>query len=85
MVRHARRMYNFWAVLDVFEAEPLPKESRLRGFRNVILMPHMGGPTLDRWKMITEELIKDIESYRNNGSLKYEISQKYSGIMTRQA
>jgi phosphoglycerate dehydrogenase-like enzyme len=75
----------FKAVLDVFEVEPLPMGSKLRGLDHVILIPHMGGPTLDRWKMITEELIKDIQNFWKNGNLKYEISREYSGTMTRKA
>jgi phosphoglycerate dehydrogenase-like enzyme len=34
--------------LDVFNREPLPQDSPLRGLRNVMLTPHIAGPTLDR-------------------------------------
>ncbi len=34
--------------LDVYEVEPLPKDSPLRGMENVTLLPHLGGPTRDR-------------------------------------
>jgi phosphoglycerate dehydrogenase-like enzyme len=34
--------------LDVFEEEPLPPNSPLRGLPNVTLLPHLGGPTRDR-------------------------------------
>jgi phosphoglycerate dehydrogenase-like enzyme len=34
--------------LDVFEQEPLPVDSPLRGMPNVTLLPHLGGPTRDR-------------------------------------
>jgi phosphoglycerate dehydrogenase-like enzyme len=34
--------------LDVFEQEPLPADSPLRGLPNVTLLPHLGGPTRDR-------------------------------------
>ena len=35
------------AGLDVFEVEPLPAESPLRGMDNVVLAPHRGGATLE--------------------------------------
>lgn len=35
------------AGLDVFEVEPLPLDSRLRTFENVILAPHRGGATVE--------------------------------------
>jgi D-3-phosphoglycerate dehydrogenase / 2-oxoglutarate reductase len=35
------------AGLDVFEVEPLPRESPLRGLDNVILAPHRGGATVE--------------------------------------
>ena len=34
--------------LDVYEQEPLPKDSPFRGLANVTLLPHLGGPTRDR-------------------------------------
>lgn len=34
--------------LDVFGEEPLPEDSPFRGNKNVMLMPHLGGPTTDR-------------------------------------
>lgn len=34
--------------LDVYETEPLPSDSPLRGLKNVTLLPHIGGPTRDR-------------------------------------
>jgi phosphoglycerate dehydrogenase-like enzyme len=34
--------------LDVYEQEPLPEDSALRGLPNVTLLPHLGGPTRDR-------------------------------------
>ena len=37
-----------WAALDVFEEEPIPKDSPLRGLENCQLIPHMAGPTADR-------------------------------------
>jgi len=36
------------AALDVYEEEPLPSDSPLRGLENCLLFPHQGGPTPDR-------------------------------------
>lgn len=73
----------FKAVLDVFNVEPLPKKSKLRGLNNVILMPHMGGPTVDRRKMVTLALIEDIKRLYNGEKLQHEISREYAMAMTR--
>jgi D-3-phosphoglycerate dehydrogenase len=35
------------AVLDVYQTQPLPADSPLRGFDNVLLSPHMAGITAD--------------------------------------
>ncbi len=72
----------FKAVLDVFEVEPLPNESKLRKLSNVILIPHMGGPTVDRRKFVTLALIEDIKRYFNGEGLKNEITREYASVMT---
>lgn len=70
------------AVLDVYEEEPLPSDSKLRGLSNAILIPHMGGPTIDRRRFVTAELIKDIESFMEGGSMRFEISKGYAAAMS---
>ncbi len=74
----------FKAALDVYEIEPLPKESRLRGLPNVILIPHMGGPTIDRRKSCTNGILDDIERFYKGEKLNYELNLDYIGRMTRQ-
>lgn len=34
--------------LDVYETEPLPVDSPFRGMDNIMMLPHLGGPTRDR-------------------------------------
>jgi len=73
----------FKAALDVYEKEPLPVDSKLRGLENVLLMPHMGGPTVDRRKFVTLNLIEDIKRFEKGEPLKLEISQEYANNMTK--
>ena len=62
------------AVLDVFEAEPIPQGSEIWDMENVIITPHIAGPsfrgdeaTKDKiWKICFE----NIESYLCGGTLK---------------
>ncbi len=74
----------FKAILDVYEQEPLPPQSGLRGLKNVILLPHMAGPTYDRREIITLNLIEDIKRFFNNEPLRYEIPAQYARYMTRE-
>lgn len=74
----------FKAVLDVYEVEPLPKDSKLIGLDNTILIPHMGGPTIDRRKYVTMALLDDIENFINGAPLKREISRVYASRMTKE-
>ena len=73
------------AVLDVFEEEPLPADSRLRGLENVILIPHMAGPTGDRHGHVTMELIGEMKRILNGEPLKNPIDYKSAIRMTNDA
>jgi len=71
------------AVLDVYEQEPLPGTSRLRGLRNAVLLPHMAGPTSDRRRCMTLSIIEDIERFIRKEPLRHEIAGEYASRMTR--
>ena len=49
--------------LDVYETEPLPVNSPLRGLPNVALMPHLAGPTRDRRRDSGALALKNLEAY----------------------
>lgn len=49
--------------LDVYEEEPLPKESPLRTLPNVFLLPHMGGATIDRGRDCGQRALRNVERY----------------------
>lgn len=72
----------FHAVLDVYQHEPLAPESELLKLDNVILFPHMGGPTYDRRKFITSFLIDDAVEFFSGGELKNLITKKQAENMT---
>lgn len=72
----------FHAVLDVYQHEPLAPESELLTLDNVILFPHMGGPTYDRRKFITSFLIDDAAEFFEGGELKNLITKKQAENMT---
>ncbi|WP_010139413.1 phosphoglycerate dehydrogenase [Oceanicola sp. S124] len=46
--------------LDVFETEPLPAASALRGFDNVLLSPHVSGMDRMAEKLVTERCVSNI-------------------------
>ncbi|MFN7136296.1 MAG: phosphoglycerate dehydrogenase, partial [Thermomonas sp.] len=60
------------AAVDVFPAEPEANgpgfESRLRGFDNVLLTPHVGGSTLEAQDNIGTEVAAKLVRYSDNGS-----------------
>ena len=48
------------AALDVFEVEPLPDDSPLRGMDNVLLAPHSSNGSPKAWKRVHENTIRNL-------------------------
>lgn len=60
--------------LDVYGIEPLPKDSPFRGLPNVVMTPHMGGPTRDRRQDSGRLALKNLQNYINNKPLEAEFN-----------
>ena len=75
----------FTAFLDVYEREPPRDENLLFTLPNAMMMPHMAGPTTDRYPFIVRDLFTEAYDYVHNGKteLQYEISREAAGSMTR--
>lgn len=73
---------NIFAALDVYETEPLPADHPLLKLDNALLMPHMGGPTIDRRLVVTQSVIDDMERFLRGEPLQYEISKAYAAKMS---
>lgn len=72
------------AVLDVFVKEPLPVDHELRKLDNVYVIPHMGGPTLDRREHITKALIGEmINFFDGKEDSDFEITEEMARLMSR--
>jgi phosphoglycerate dehydrogenase-like enzyme len=52
------------AALDVFEEEPLPEDSELRGLENCLLIPHQAGPTEDRKVDMGKLGVENVQNYQ---------------------
>jgi len=50
--------------LDVYGEEPLPTDSPFRGMNNVMLLPHLGGPTIDRRRDAGDHGLENLRRYR---------------------
>jgi len=55
--------------LDVFEIEPLPRNSPLRNLENVIISPHIAGPTSDWFHRCGTHALNNLERYLKGESL----------------
>ena len=74
------------AVLDVYEVEPLPTDSRLRGLDNVLIVPHCGGPTTDVRGILTKAMIDDaVKCVNGDTDVPSKISMEYAKNMTSHA
>lgn len=62
--------------LDVYNEEPLPTDSPLRGLENVFLSPHLAGPTPDRFPRCAEHALANISAY-----LKSEPLESIVGVL----
>lgn len=62
--------------LDVYGVEPLPEDSPLRGNPNVTMLPHLGGPTLDRRQDSGRLAIQNIKSFLAGGELEAIITKE---------
>lgn len=75
------RKGRLWAALDVFEEEPLPAESPLRGLENCQLIPHMAGPTPDRRVDMGRLAVENIARYLRGEEPRFRITlEKYDLI-----
>jgi (S)-sulfolactate dehydrogenase len=72
----------FNAVLDVFETEPLPEDSPLRFYDNVILLPHVAGITAR--EEMSYAMVEEIGRFFRGESLKYEIPFEKFQLMTKE-
>ncbi len=70
------------AVLDVFTNEPLEPCSRLRGLKNVILMPHMAGAPAR--EQMTFGIIEEVGRFIRGEALKYAIPYEKYKLMTKE-
>ena len=73
----------FRAALDVYEKEPPAPDCRLYGLPNVLMMPHMAGPTLDFRARMAEAVIRECADFIDRGlPLSHEITQAHAAAMT---
>src|SRR5207247_9738206 len=57
------------AALDVFEIEPLPADSPLRGASNVVLTPHLGASTAEAQESVGIEIAQSIRAALLEGTV----------------
>jgi D-2-hydroxyacid dehydrogenase (NADP+) len=57
------------AALDVFDTEPLPADSALWGFENVIITPHVAGMTDEIWDRQFEFFSENLRRFLSGGPL----------------
>ena len=71
------------AALDVFKEEPPIMDSPLRKSENVLLIPHMAGPTIDQREVAARYVIEDIERLQKGLPLHHEITKSRASVMSQ--
>ena len=64
------------AGLDVFTIEPLPNDSELWSFKNVLITPHIANLDKNYWKNEISLFINNLIKFKNNSNLKNTINLK---------
>jgi D-3-phosphoglycerate dehydrogenase len=62
------------AALDVFEEEPLPGNSPLRGNPRIILTPHLGGSTVEAQEQVAEDVAIQVVDVLNDRPARYAVN-----------
>ena len=74
----------FSAVLDVYEKEPPEEDCPLFDLPNVMMLPHMAGPTVDMHSLIARELLLEAAGYIDHGKpLVHEITRDMASTMSK--
>ena len=63
LARVAAERPDLQVALDVYKVEPLPLDSPFRGMKNVLLLPHLGGPTTDRRRDAGDHGLRNLRRY----------------------
>ena len=62
------------AALDVFEEEPLPAGSPLRGNPNIVLTPHLGASTHEAQDRVARDVCLQIQDVLRGGQARYAVN-----------
>src|SRR5262249_55154619 len=62
------------AALDVFELEPLPADSQLRGAPNLVLTPHLGASTAEAQESVGIEIAHSIRAALLEGTIRNAVN-----------
>src|SRR4029453_11826465 len=62
------------AALDVFEIEPLPANSPLRGAPNIVLTPHLGASTAEAQESVGIEIAQSIRAVLLEGTIRNAVN-----------
>ncbi|MEA1996477.1 MAG: NAD(P)-dependent oxidoreductase, partial [Gemmatimonadota bacterium] len=66
----------FMAAIDVTDPEPPTAENKLRDMPNVLLTPHMAGPTPEQQIWMVEEAVDNLEAFFSGKPVRGEINER---------